>query len=220
MIKTEISKSLIDCFLDDFPVLTFEALKTKSGCESRTLQRKIKLCNLLVSYNKNAKFYTTSSMAHFNEYGIWNYKQILFSKYGNLFETIIKLIDNSINGYSANELSVIIEVKSDDALRILWQKQRICRQKTGSNNVYFSLREDLFAQQLQIRQQLIQVAPISAILLDYQITIAILVEIIQQDSLDASSIVKAVKRRKIEITKTEVQTVIEHYQLKKKKVKS
>lgn len=215
----EATKPLINYFIERYPVLTIEDLKTKSGCHPRTLQRKIKSSHLLVSYNQNAKFYTPSNFAHFNHHGIWNYNQILFSKHGNLFETIIVLIDKSLNGYTAKELSTIIEVKSDDALRILWLKHRLNRQKSGSQNVYFSIQEELFAQQLAARgQQALNAAP-TLILSDYGRTIAILVEIIQQDSLDAQTLLKGIKKRKIEIAQTEIEAVIEHHQLKKKKNK-
>ena len=216
----EAPKPLINYFIERSPVLTIEDLKTKSGCHPRTLQRKIKSSHLLVSYNQNAKFYTTSNFAHFNHQGIWNYKQILFSKHGNLFETIIVLIDTSLNGYTAKELSTIIEVKADDALRILWLKHRLNRQKCGSQNVYFSIQEELFAQQLAARgQQTLNAAP-TLILSDYGRIIAILVEIIQQDSLDAQTLLKGIKKRNIEIDQTEIEAVIEHHQLKKKKNKS
>jgi len=213
------AKSLTDYFIEGFQVLTFDDLMEKSGCKSRTLQRKIKSGNLLVSYNQNSKFYTTPSLAHFNHNGIWNYNQILFSKHGNLFETIIILIDNSVNGYTGKELSGIIEVKADDALRILWLKERVRKQKTGSTNVYFSIRQDLFAQQLLARQQQREVASTILILSDYQRTIAVLAEIIQQDSLDTKTLLKGIKKRKVEITVSEIQAVIDHYQLKKKKNK-
>jgi len=216
MKKTNVFNSLICYFIEDLPVQTFEELKTKSGCNPRTLQRKIRSCNLLVSYNKNAKFYTTSSLAHFNHSGIWNYKQILFSKHGNLFNTIIVLINNSIKGYTAKELTAIIQVKADDALRILWTSKRIQKQKIGSTNVYFSANPELFAQQLSVREQQMPVSLPSLLLSDNQIVIAVLVEIIQRDSLDCKILYKGVKKQNIDITISQIEQVIERYQLKKK----
>jgi len=212
--------TLIIYFIEDFPVQTFDELKIKSGCQSRTLQRKIKSSNLLASYNKNARFYTVPNLCHFNHYGIWNFEQILFSKYGNLFETIIALIDKSLKGYTSKELSIIIEVKADDALRMLWLKERVRRQKTGSSNVYFSIQEDLFMLQLSAREQQTSVAIQTMALPDYQRTIAILVEIIRQDSIVAEKLHKGAAKRNVEISIAGIQAVIEHYQLKKKRNKS
>jgi len=212
--------TLIIYFIEDFPVQTFDELKIKSGCQSRTLQRKIKSSNLLASYNKNARFYTVPNLCHFNHYGIWNFEQILFSKYGNLFETIIALIDKSLEGYTSKELSIIIEVKADDALRMLWLKERVRRQKTGSSNVYFSIQEDLFMLQLSAREQQTSVAIQTMALPDYQRTIAVLVEIIRQDSIVAEKLHKGAAKRNVEISIAGIQAVIEHYQLKKKRNKS
>ena len=212
--------TLIIYFIEDFPVQTFDELKIKSGCQSRTLQRKIKSSNLLASYNKNARFYTVPNLCHFNHYGIWNFEQILFSKYGNLFETIIALIDKSLEGYTSKELSIIIEVKADDALRMLWLKERVRRQKTGSSNVYFSIQEDLFMLQLSAREQQTSVAIQTMALPDYQRTIAVLVEIIRQDSIVAEKLQKGAAKRNVEISIAGIQAVIEHYQLKKKRNKS
>jgi len=207
---------LIECFVEANPVQTFEDLKTKSGWTSITLYRKIKACNLLVSYNQNSKFYTLSKLAHFNYSGIWNYKQILFSKHGNLFNTIITLINNSIRGYTAKEMTAIIEVKADDALRILWRSNRIQKQKTGSSNVYFSINPELFSQQVLVRQQQVPVSLSTLLLSDNQLIIAVLVEVIQQDSLDCKILYKGIKKQNITISIEQIEQVIELYQLKKK----
>jgi len=219
MKSDKIVKILISCFSEESPVQTFEEMKKKSCCQPRTLQRKIKRCNLLVSFNKNAKFYTLPSLAHFNKDGIWNCRKILFSRFGNLFATIIVLIDKSVCGYTGKELSDIIEVKADDALYVLWQKKRIHKQKTGGRNVYFSIRNDLFATQLAVREQRTALPVPTLILSDYQRIIAVLVEIIQQDSILPEKLQKGIEKRNIEITIVEILTLIEHYQLKKKKGK-
>lgn len=211
---------LITCFTGDSPVQTLDDLGIKSGCQHRTLQRIIKSCNLITSYNQNARFYTAPSLCHFNADGIWNFKQILFSKYGNLFETITALIDKSMAGYTGRELSLIILVKADDALHVMWLKERVRRQKTGGSQVYFSMREDLFKQQLSAREQQAPVAMETLALPDYQRTIAVLVEIIVQDSIVAEKLQKGIARRNFEISIAEIEAVIEHYQLKKKRNKS
>ena len=211
---------LITCFTGDSPVQTIEGLKIKSGYQHRTLQRIIKSCNLVTSYNQNARFYTAPSLCHFNHDGIWNFKQILFSKYGNLFETITALIDKSMAGYTGKELSIIILVKADDALHVMWLKERVRRQKTEGSHVYFSMREDLFKQQLSARGQQAPAAMETLALPDYQRTIAVLVEIILQDSVVAQKLQRGMAMRNFKISTAQIEAVIEHYQLKKKRDKS
>ena len=211
---------LIACFTEDVPVQTIDDLMINSGIQRRTLQRIIKSSDLITSYNQNARFYTTPSFCHFNHDGIWNLKQFLFSKYGNLFETITALIDKSMAGYTSRELSVIILVKAGDALHVMWLKERVHRQKTGSSHVYFSIQEDLFKQQLSAREQQTRSAVATLALPDYQRTIAVLVEIILQDSIAVEKLQKGIARRNFEISTAEIEAVIEHYQLKKKRNKS
>lgn len=211
---------LIGYFTGDTPVQTIDDLRIKSGCQHRTLQRLIKSCNLITSYNQNARFYTAPSLCQFNPDGIWNFKQILFSTYGNLFETITALIDKSLSGYTSRELSIIIMVKADDALHVMWLKDRVRRQKTGGSHVYFSQREDLFKQQLSAREQQLPAAIETLALPDYQRIIAVLVEIILQDSVVAEKLQKGIAQRNFQISIAEIEAVIEHYQLKKKRSKS
>jgi len=210
---------LIACFTEDVPVQTIDDLMINSGIQRRTLQRIIKSSDLITSYNQNARFYTTPSFCHFNHDGIWNLKQILFSKYGNLFETITALIDKSMAGYTSRELSVVIMVKADDA-HVMWLKERVHRQKTGSSHVYFSKQEDLFKRQLSAREQQTRSAVATLALPDYQRTIAVLVEIILQDSIAVEKLQKGIAQRNFEISTAEIEAVIEHYQLKKKRNKS
>ena len=122
---------LIGYFSDHLPVQTIDDLKIKSGFQHRTLQRIIKSSSLITSYNQNARFYTLPGLCQFNPDGIWNFEQILFSKYGNLFETITALIDKSIAGYTVSEISLVLQVKANDALYVMWLKERVRRQKTG-----------------------------------------------------------------------------------------
>ena len=211
---------LIACFTEDVPVQTIDDLMINSGIQRRTLQRIIKSSDLITSYNQNARFYTTPSFCHFNHDGIWNLKQVLFSKHGNLFETITALIDKSMAGYTSRELSVIILVKADDALHVMWLKERVRRQKTGSSHVYFSIQEDLFKQQLSAREQQTRSAVATLALPDYQRTIAVLVEIILQDSIAVEKLQKGTAQRNLEISTADIEAVIEHYQLKKKRNKS
>jgi len=111
-------------------------------------------------------------------------------------------------------------VKADDALHVMWLKERVRRQKTGSSHVYFSIQEDLFKQQLSERKKQMRPAAATLALPDYQRTIAVLVEIILQDSISVEKLQKGIAQRNFEISTAEIEAVIEHYQLKKKRNKS
>ena len=111
-------------------------------------------------------------------------------------------------------------VKANDALYVMWLKERVRRQKTGGALVYYSMREDLFKRQLSARERQMPAAIATVAAPDYQRIIAVLVEIIRQDTVVAEQLQEGITQRKLKISIAEIEAVIEHYQLKKKRNKS
>ncbi len=219
--KNDISvNKLITSFHHDRMIQTFADLETISGCKGRTLQRKIKKSKLLASYNKNSKFYTLPTLALFNEYGIWQYQGVLFSQHGDLYQTLVCLVDQSRSGYTSGELMQVVHVKTDDALRVLVKQKRIQRQKDSVYYVYYSIDQQRFEAQKNTRLfDFSQVASRQYLPKDKNIIIAVLVEIIHKDTLSAESLLSGLNQRHIEATEQQIHGIILHYDLKKKKDK-
>lgn len=213
-----ISTSLIESFSKNKPIQTIETLLNTCNCSMRTLRRRIKAYNIICSYNKNSIFYTVPSLAEFDQYGIWHYKEASFSKWGNLFETIVQLIDHSDMGYTSHELGEILKIKVYDPLRVLSLKNRIKKLKIQIQNTYFSAKEDIARQQIDNRNVNIEKALIKKqySLPDAEIIISILVEIILDRTATSQQICNRIKTKGIMINHIHVEAVIEHYQLKKK----
>jgi len=220
IMKKDISvNKLITSFHEGSMIQTYADLETISGCKGRTLQRKIKKCKLLASYNKNSKFYTLPGLAVFNDFGIWQYHGVLFSQQGNLYQTLVYLVDQSTNGYTNGELVQIVHVKTDDALRVLTNQKRLQREKFSSYYVYYSI--DYYRFQVQKSNRLSDFLPVARQYLpkDKNIIISVLVEIIHSDTLSVESLLTELKRRHIEASEQQILGVISHYDLKKKKSK-
>lgn len=218
--KTDISvNKLITSFHEGSLIQTYTDLETISGCKGRTLQRKIKKCKLLASYNKNSKFYTLPGLAVFNDFGIWQYHGVLFSQQGNLYQTLVYLVDQSTSGYISGELVQIVQVKTDDALRVLTNQKRLQREKQINYYVYYSM--DYYRFQVQKNNRLADFLPVARQYLpkDKNIIISVLVEIINSDTLSVESLLTGLKRRHIEASEQQILGVISHYDLKKKKSK-
>jgi len=218
--KTDISvNKLITSFHEGSLIQTYTDLETISGCKGRTLQRKIKKCKLLASYNKNSKFYTLPGLAVFNDFGIWQYHGVLFSQQGNLYQTLVYLVDQSTSGYISGELVQIVQVKTDDALRVLTNQKRLQREKHINYYVYYSM--DYYRFQVQKNNRLADFLPVARQYLpkDKNIIISVLVEIINSDTLSVESLLTGLKRRHIEASEQQILGVISHYDLKKKKSK-
>ena len=205
---------LIKSFTEKRPIQTIENMINMYGCSKRTMRRKIKANNIICSYNKNSLFYTMPSLAKFNQYGIWHHAQAGFSTSGNLFETIVQLIDRSEQGFTSGELKSILKIRVYDAVRILCQKNRITKVKIKSQNVYCSTNVEINQKQIRKRahyfkDELIQLPEADTI-------IAILVELVLSRLITPAKICNKLKKKNINIKAFDIDNVIEYYQLKKK----
>ena len=185
----------------------------------RTLRRRIKDKIVIRSYNHNGKFYTMPNLAKFNTYGIWTNPVANFSMYGNLYETIVFLIDKSSAGYSPGEISIILKIKPYDSLSKLLKQQRIRKTKVSTRIIYFSNKEDIYLKQLSERNDKIE-SPNKVHLLEKDVIISVLAEIILTNSLDIKLLKKSLQRKNKDIRFGDIETVISCYGLKKKRPNS
>ena len=58
-----------------------------------TVIRALKKYGYYTSYNRNAGYYVLHDVPEFNEWGLWTYRDIRFSKYGTLTQTIVALCE-------------------------------------------------------------------------------------------------------------------------------
>ena len=106
-----IDPSIIEKLLNDNKIATLNELKHVLKTRSTmTVFRKLKALEYLSSYSHRGKYYTLNEIADFDDFGLWSYQSVWFSKYGNLIETAKEIIDKSTAGFTASEL------ESDDTL--------------------------------------------------------------------------------------------------------
>jgi hypothetical protein len=89
-------------------IITIEELVRLLQCSAITARRRLKKWQTYTSVNKNGRYYTLPQIPVFNENGLWKYQTVLFSKHGNLKQTIVELIRDAKAGLSAVELADII----------------------------------------------------------------------------------------------------------------
>ena len=101
-----------------------------------TVFRKLKELDYLTSYSHRGRYYALSDMAHFDEQGLWSFRDVRFSRYGTLLATLEALVNASEAGYFATELEAVVGVGVDDALARLVRQSRLSREKvTGRLSV-------------------------------------------------------------------------------------
>lgn len=140
-------------FFDAYKIATLDQLKQALGDPARcTLFRKLSQLAYLSSYSHRGKFYTLRSIARFKEPGLWSYRSVWFSRFGNLLQTAEALVTQSETGYSAAELKDILHVKTKHALAHLTRNGQIQRKKFESVYIYLSEKNDVARKQEKARK--------------------------------------------------------------------
>ena len=122
-------------------VLTKEDVLEACGCATMTFWKILHNHGYITSYNFNAMYYTLLDIPTFDELGLWSYKGIGFSRYGSLSDTLIELIERSELGYTAKELTQLLDVKVAPELSRLHCLGRVQREKMHSSFVYVASQD-------------------------------------------------------------------------------
>lgn len=105
----------------------------------RSAQRLLKKLGYYSSFTHNGRWYTLEHIPEFDENGLWFYKGIGFSKSRNLTATILYLVESSIKGLTASELSSILSSSCPPILNKIHKACKINRVKTPRGFVYISM---------------------------------------------------------------------------------
>ena len=131
--------TVITEFLNTHKVATMEQLREALGDPARcTVFRKLGELEYLSSYSHRGKYYTLKSIARFTTQGLWRFRSVCFSRFGNLLETAEAFVCRSGTGYSAGELLEVLGVKTKHALTQLVRDGRLQRDRIGTAYVYFA----------------------------------------------------------------------------------
>jgi hypothetical protein len=130
-----------------------DQLKDALGNPTRiTIFRKLNEMEYISSYSHCGKYYTLKSIAQFNPQGIWRYKSVGFSTFGNLINTAHAIVDDSDAGYTAIELKEILRVETKHTLVRLVRSQKLQREKFDASYVYLSAKPAIADNQRKARK--------------------------------------------------------------------
>lgn len=195
-------------------VLSKSELLEEYGCSPMTLWRLLRQIGYLTSYNHNAKYYTLATIPRFDDHGLWAYRDICFSKWGKLPETIVSVIERSPEGMTAQELADLLRIRNAKPLLTgLTVKQRLGRESLGRSFVYLAAEEGRRVQQLRrrIEQAAVRHLP------EPQQVMALLVEMIRHPRQTPQQWARRLARSDIRLGTQDINAVIKHYHLSVKK---
>jgi hypothetical protein len=153
MKKTHYQVKTLANFFSKHKIATIDELTVAMGNPAKsTLVRKLTELEYLSSYSHRGKYYTLKSIAHFSANGLWSFKSVWFSRFGNLVDTAEAFVNDARAGYSALELDNIVHVKSRHALVELVRQDKLQREKIGPHYIYLSSESKVAEQQKKERK--------------------------------------------------------------------
>jgi hypothetical protein len=150
--------------LEQRQVATMEDLKRILGTEAdMTVLRKLRQIPYLSSYSHRGGYYTLSSVAEFDERGLWSHGDVRFSRFGSLLDTVAEFVVRSSAGYLASELAAELHVEVKQPLLKLVREDRVAREEFGGVYLYTSPQAKRRRQQRLARQAAYVQEPFGAI---------------------------------------------------------
>ena len=127
--------------------MTGDQLMRLMGCSVRTVQRRVRQWRCHTSFNHNGRYYALPQVVQFDDYGIWEYRNVCFSRFGNLSKTVAGVIHEADHGLTASELAQRLHVNVHGFLSQFAARELFTREKLGGAWCYFSTDPTRAAQQ-------------------------------------------------------------------------
>lgn len=196
-------------------IMTLSDIKGLLGCSTRTVQRRLRYWQAYTSYNENGRYYTLGFIARFDQDGLWHYKNVSFSRYGNLRETVIQLVNHCEAGLTSKQLGDLTRLRPSSFLFHFQDDARWKREKIGNSYVYFSSDEQLFNRQREKRLEQLQQLQSHRLPTDTEAVI-ILVEKIKYPHLEIERLAARLQRKGNNIETGSIDTLFKQHGLVKK----
>jgi hypothetical protein len=192
---------------------TIEQLHYSIDYSLISIRRFLKEVGYYSSFTHNSKWYTLKTIPSFSKNGIWFYRDIGFSKHGNLNQTILHFVDRSTKGLTAKEVFNILSVPCHPILNQMYKKKRIDRFNTHEGFHYLSIIEKKKHMQLMRLQTL--TPPKSTERLIPQTAVYVLVEFIKNPEASFLELSTAVEKRGVKAPQKAIAQLFKDHDLKK-----
>lgn len=216
MLAKALAQEALEKLFQQQPVATIADIFTCLQTRSRmSCFRRLRELGYHSSYSHAGKYYTLTTIPHFDVRGLWSFQGIGFSRSGNLKQTIVTLVEKSSSGFTHRQLEKLLQVRVHNTVLDLVRRQRICRERVGGAFVYLSADHGKAKEQLAcFQKQRFSATP--GRLPDW-ILIEVLAAIIRcSDYLpEPSQVLSEVQARGHAISLGEIEQVFEQCQLKK-----
>lgn len=174
----------------------------------------------LTSVNNKGQYHVERTGINFNRYGLYKNNGMIFSKYGNLLQTVVALILNSPEGMRASEVSGLVGTNAYTQCQALCRDKLISRQKEGRGYCYFSADAAVRKQQLSVKQARAPFDINSALKNESTESLSEIIKILvtyaRNPEFNPKSIALSLTRSGTRITTEKVRLIFEQYEIAKK----
>jgi hypothetical protein len=134
-------------------IATIEDIKAALGkCSDATVYRKLQGIPHLTSYSHRGRFHTLEEIAAYDALGLWDFRDVWFSKHGTLLSTVEALVGDSRAGYFAAELEDLLHVPIKVPALKLVHEDRLSREKLSGRYLYCSPKPERRREQVSARR--------------------------------------------------------------------
>lgn len=194
-------------------IATIEQLVNWFKCSMMTVRRRLKKWRSFTSINQNGRYYTLPQTPVFDQNGLWRYQRVLFSKHGNLKQTIVTLITDSAKGLSAVEIARLVDLAPNSSfISRIKEVSGVKREKHQGRFVYFSEHPKIYSLQKYALASGRQAADVPT----DQEAVMILVELIKHPGIVIEQLAARVSKQGQWIDPATVRAFLESHDLIKK----
>lgn len=180
-------------FFHSKKVVMLPELALHLQCSARTAQRRLAEWEAINSYNQNGRYYTLPAIPDFDVNGLWRYREIFFSRFGNLSETLIQLVRNSPAGLTAAEAGELLGLRPSSFLWAFHDHPDLRREKHQGLYIYLASEPDTHTRQWQQRSTMSKTRKQPS---EFE-AVAILVEKIKHPALSPKKLSRKLRRKKL-----------------------
>jgi hypothetical protein len=213
----------LDRWLRTHKVATMRQLRQQFQVSHMTVFRGLKKLGYHTSYNHNAGYYALADVPRFDEWGLWSYRDVRFSRVGTLLETLVVLVSQSPAGLAVGELEQRLHTPVANLLSRLVQQGRLQRHVLrGRHVIYVSPDAQRGHQQWGQRQHDVRsVVSKAASGLPPRCPAPLVIDVLRQMILaphgNPEQWARQLQRRGRQVTSGQIRQVQEHYALEKKR---
>jgi hypothetical protein len=154
MLSEEDSKKALRRLFNRKVVADLAAIYRTLQTDNRmSVYRRLSVLGYLSSYTHRGRYYTLKEIPDFDEYGLWWFSGIGFSRYATLRATLVALVSAADLGMKQGELQHLVRVRVQDSLLSLVRAGRIGRKYCDGAYLYVTAEADRAREQLLERTE-------------------------------------------------------------------